>query len=497
MPATPADNKSPTPETLSKRFNLEAKGRDNGEAGEPAQDYSGLDKVEIQVEGHCRSLLDERIQNYHKEINVLEERVDKRFVLSVSPDETVRDRDGNSAEMDTDVSDPHTETACRDLENVITDEGSELKLLRRKAQAAIYELNNFRKEHQLDRDPTVPDSLLQSLGILGIAIAIETVLNGFFFGANVAGGLVQGVGIALLISAVNVIVFGFLGAATYRQIAHRVDLRKFAGILGFIAVILFALGFNFAVAHYRDALPPDYPPETLSAEATEAERQIAECRRGDSDIEASQEALCLVATRTYRLDGFMSYLLLLIGLAACAFGAWEWSRMTDPYSGYGKLGRNHRKTEDELEEQRREVQERLASKWTALQEKQESAFDDPVERFNQTDGAIKKRVKLHNDLLAYSTNLEESCGGAIKIYQDANQNARKDPQSIPSHWNERWKANWKIPGEPPLLSIHPFKQAISQKQREQAILNKQLRAINTCFDKCKKEVEDMTRLKHA
>ena len=201
-------------------------------------------------------------------------------------------------------------------------------------------LINLSRKHQLERTPTIPDSLWKSSGLVAIAIFVETVLNGFFFGANMAGGVSGGVFLAALISAVNVIGFGFLGAATYRQIAHRADLRKLAGILGLVVVIVAALCFNFAVAHYRDALPPDYPPEpeTVSAEATEAERQIAACWRGDSDIEASQEALCLFTTRMYRLDGFMSYLLLLIGLIACAIGAWEGSRMTDPYPGYGKIG---------------------------------------------------------------------------------------------------------------------------------------------------------------
>ncbi len=497
MPAFPSDNQLPTPGKLAKEFNLEAKGQENGEDGYPKQDHTGLDKEESQVEQHCHELLRQRIENYHKEVDVLQQRIDEGFLLPVSPDATVRDQDASSAAIDAAASDPDKEKARLDLENVINTEGPDLKRLKSEAQNAIRELNNFKAEHLLQHTPKVPDSSLQSWGILIGAIAVETVLNGFFFGANMAEGVVGGVFYAALISTVNVIVFGYLGALTYRQIAHRRDLRKFAGILGLVAVIVAALCFNFAVAHYRDALPPDYPPETASVEATEAERQIAACYKGDSDIEASQEAWCLFTTRTYRLDGFLSYLLLLIGLAACVVGAGKLSRMTDAYPGYGKLGRNQLKTGEELGEKRREVLEKLESTWGALREEAESAFDDPVERFKRTDDAVKKRDKLYDHLLAYATNLEESCRGAIKIYRAANQMERQERQPHPPYWDERWKAAWKLPEKPPLLRICGIDYAENLKQRERAILNNRLKAINDCYETCRGDVEAMTKLKFA
>lgn len=505
MSASLSIDQPPDPNTLANlpEFGprgLKGKGRQNGQAGKPTQDQLGLDNVEIRVKVLCDNMLAEKKKSYHQEIDVLNERIDKRFLLSEDSSANVasQDSDESSAVTDAAASDPDVDNARLSLENVISTARHDLKRLQHAAQGAINELNEFRREQHLSHDPKLPGSLLQSWGLLGIALAVETILNGFFFGANLEGALVEGVSIALLISAVNVIVFGFLGAATYRQIAHRLDLRKLFGILGLIAVIIFALCFNFAVAHYRDALPPDQPPapETLSAEATAATRQIANCWRGDGSIEASQEAWCLFTTRSFRLDGFLSYLLFMIGLAACAFGAWEFSRMTDPYPGFGKLGRMKNKTEEELKDEHQLVLERLENRRTMLQEQQKNIDDNPVEQWEQTDNAIRERSRLYEDFCAYATVLEESCRGAIEIYRTANRSERKEQQLTPPHWGERWEANWNLPDEPTLLRICPRNKAETEKQQKNATLIKQLKAINDCFAKCKEDLDQMTYLEY-
>lgn len=504
MPAFLSTDGPPDPYTLANLpafgpQGLKGKGRQNGQFGKPAQNQPGLDDVEISVKGLCDVMLGERRERYRKEIAVLEERIDKRFLLSNAPftNAAVQDSDGNSVVTDAAISDSDMNNARLTLSNVVSNKKPALKRLQNAAQNAIIELNEFGQEHHLRHPPEIPESLLHSWGLLGIAIAVETVLNGFFFGSNMTGGIASGVLIAALISAVNVICFGFLVAATYRQIAHRANLRKFAGFLGLIFVAFSALCFNFAVAHYRDALPPDYPPEQIeSAEATKAERQIAECWRGDSDIEASQEAWCLFTTRQYRLDGFMSYLLFLLGLAACAVGAWEWSRMTDRYPGYGKLGRIQRKTQDELESEHEEVQEKLKSTWETLRKKQDEVPEDPVERWDQADHAIKERSILYEDFRSYVTKLEESCRGAIEIYRTANREERKEQQPVPGHWAEHWEANWELPDEPHPIRICSRERAIAEKKQENKIRSKHLKIIDNYFEKCKQDLEDMTNLYH-
>ena len=55
------------------------------------------------------------------------------------------------------------------------------------------------------------------------------------------------------------------------------------------------------------------------------------------------------------LGGFYSYMLLLVGLAMCAAAAMDWFKTDDPYPGYGKRERHRRKTEERLEQDRREL----------------------------------------------------------------------------------------------------------------------------------------------
>ncbi len=482
---------------------LRGKGAQNGRLGKPSQNHPGLDGVEIMVKGVCQRMLGERMASYTNEIAVLDGRIDKAFIRSASSQSKGEYRDESPSNNDA-ISEIHMKNALQELENIVTNERRNLERSTEKAQGTIDEVNHFKTTHNLKRDPTIPDSLRLSMGLLCIAIAVETVLNGFFFGNNMTGGILSGIFIAALISVVNVIVFGFLGATTYRQISYRIDsLRKLGGIVGLILVIFSALCFNFAVAHYRDALPSDYPPEpeTVSVLASEAEREIASCWRGDRDLqpslESSQEAWCLFLTRRYRLDGFMSYLLFLIGLAACAFGAWECWKMTDPYPGYGKLGRKRQKHEDELEEERREVLERLENKWRELSaEQKNNAFNDPIDRWERTDDAIKTRDKRYKELRTYAGQLEDSCRGAIEIYRTANRGARKEDQPVPPHWDEPWEANFNLPEKPVVLRICSYAEAEKQQKKERDILKKQVEEIRTQLKKCEAEVEDITVLEN-
>ena len=65
--------------------------------------------------------------------------------------------------------------------------------------------------------------------MLLILVVFESLLNGVFFGTNVAGGMVAGMSYAVLISVVNVVVLGFLAAAAVRQMHHRDPRRRVAG----------------------------------------------------------------------------------------------------------------------------------------------------------------------------------------------------------------------------------------------------------------------------
>ena len=92
-------------EQISRQFNLEGKGQENGRYGEPAQDHVGPDEVETQVRDHYSRLLKNSKEEYRRKIEVLEERIDEGFLIPVSSDATIRghEESSNSAGLDTAV----------------------------------------------------------------------------------------------------------------------------------------------------------------------------------------------------------------------------------------------------------------------------------------------------------------------------------------------------------------------------------------------------------
>ena len=109
----------------------------------------------------------------------------------------------------------------------------------------------------------------------------ETLINGFFFGQNVAGSFLGGIGEAVLYSTLNVLVIGGLAGFLFYRFAHPSlpISKRMGGYFGVVLMGISAFFFNLFVGHYRDALDSKYP--------TGGTCNIYEIEQ------AGQEALCL------------------------------------------------------------------------------------------------------------------------------------------------------------------------------------------------------------
>ena len=483
------DNGPPTSAQLAREFNLEDKGRENGRNGEPGLAQTGLDEVEIKVDGHCAKVLDTLRREYGKNVRIQEE---KMYDWCLDGSDVVVSGKG-IAIRDTDTK------ACLELKELVQEETPALQRLQREAQEAIGDMDTFKKNNGLERAADIPDRRIVSWCILILAFMIEVFVNGFFFATRVAGGFLEGFGQALLISFFNVGIVGLLAAIVIRYSRHYRDLPRMAGYIGILVVTVLVVVGNLFAAHYRDALPYDYPPEPSEmATAADLEGTVASCWRGDTADVANAEALCLLTTRWFSLEGFMSYMLMVFGIGFCAVGAWKWGSMDDPYPGYGKRERKRRKTEQELIQYRKQLLKVLTDRWTKLDDKQRVVFDEPLEQRKHTDTAIKERGRLHADFVGDFESLRASCQGAIEIYRTANRQARQDNQPVPSHWTETWRGpDWPHPGELTSLSICSEEKAVKRAQLERAALDKRLKNLSKCYERCKDDVDAMTRLRNA
>lgn len=231
---------TPTAASLVERFKLKERGRERGQDGQPQTGQPTLDNVEMEVVGYCDDLYSKQRNEYHRHRAALEER------LQPPP----ADHGG----------DPLVENTCKEMRDAVAEERPDLSRATREAQSAIGEVNRFKLEQGRNADADYPESRMWHWGILVALIVVESLINGLFFGANVEGGLLAGTSYAVLISVVNVAVLGWVLAAMVRQIQHRDGRRRIGGMAGLVGVLGVALFWNLFVAHYREALPYDYPP---------------------------------------------------------------------------------------------------------------------------------------------------------------------------------------------------------------------------------------------
>ena len=423
---------APTVTELVEQFKLKERARARGRDNRPGPDSRRLDTPETEVVEHCGKLFVDRLTEYNRDRTSLEERM--RGLETAGADAAGRDS--------------MVERACLDMKEAVEEEQTELEDLARKAQQAIGDIHQFRREERLTRDADYPDNRWLLGGFLAVLVLAETGINGLFFGANVSGGMVAGLSYAVLVSVVNVLALGLLAALLLRKTSHRDPLQKMTGWTGLVVVAAVALALNLLVAHYREALADDYPPEPVAevVDSEAADPGIEACWRGPDETDADQEALCLFMQAPVKLGGFYSYLLLLIGILWWLLGAADWFKLDDPYPGYGKRDRRCRRAERDLSDGRAEMLETLKEIHDRVSDDLARTFTDPLDSWQLALNDFGSLERKHRDLAEFSTSLEASVRGALDIYRNVNADHRATPE--PSAWKEPWAAEWKLPRAP-------------------------------------------------
>lgn len=324
---------------------------------------------------------------------------------------------------------------------------------------------------------------------------------------------------------------------------------------GLGVVVVVAVFWNLFVAHYREALPYDYPPapDTLlvaqagmtlpavsqspgadppveqspalqspagqspagqspagpapvtpsavagsptagspTTQTPQADSLPETCWRGPDESDADQEALCLFRASPFGLGGFYSYMLLLIGLAMCAAAAMDWFKTDDPYPGYGKRERHRRKTEERLEQDRRELLADLNELHDDAARKLRNDFRDPVQARQLALSDYTKLHARHTDLWGFARDLAKSCSGALDIYRNANREARSTPE--PQVWHTPWVADWDLPEPPDSSSLMSEAEAEERSRQKHAVLEERERQLRDVHDECCELVNEFTRL---
>jgi hypothetical protein len=280
------------------------------------------------------------------------------------------------------------------------------------------EYERFRERHHLERPARDPARRWTIFGLLFVLIALESVLNGFFFAPGTDYGLIGGVGIAVGISSSNVGLAFALGLWPFRLINYRGMLVKLLGLILSLAGVVALLGLHAFAAHFRDATA--------------------------SGVEhgATAIALAKMTREPWGLADVQSAYLFLLGVVCGGFALWKGYFFDDPYPTYGAQARRLEQARATYAEEHSDLFDEL----DAIKEETVREIDHGVARiplFPQQAATIRaQRAAMLQTFRAYEAAVETAANELLARYRDKNREVRTTEP--PAHFSRRWPLPYRF-----------------------------------------------------
>lgn len=284
----------------------------------------------------------------------------------------------------------------------------------KKAYGEVHaEFERFRKKHRLERPPRAAAGRWTSFGLLFVLVALESVLNGFFFAKGSEFGLVGGIGTAIGISFCNVAFAFVIGLGPFRWVHHRNFAAKLSGLILSIAGVVALIALHTFAAHLRDATA-----------AVGEERAMA------TAIESMMRAPWVVKDHA---SYYLFALGIFFGLGALAKGY----TLDDPYPSYGRHARREVDARTEYSEEHAAVFDEL----DAIKEETVRELDTGIHRlphFPQQAAQIRaQRAAMLQTFRGYEGAVATAANQLLAQYRDKNREHRTT--EAPQHFGHRWQ----------------------------------------------------------
>jgi hypothetical protein len=217
------------------------------------------------------------------------------------------------------------------------------------------ELERFKKENKLYRDPHYPDSPLMNWAILLSILLFEIISNAYFFMAGHPAGFLGAFLQSLLISFCSMCLV-FPTAFFIRQLFHNSIARKAVFIPLTLLACVIIISFNLCVAHLRDIL---------------INNPIGLGGLGNNII------VDRISNGIFNLDSPESYLIFMVLTGLTIIAIIDIFKMDDPYPNFGKLHRLLKESD---------------TKWNEICEIKEKELTDNKENFRNIILELSRKI---------------------------------------------------------------------------------------------------------
>ena len=374
-------------ERLAKDLKLAAEGTKRGESKQPESDAETHDHIEWKAIGRVDGLRRRGLDNFETNHRVYSERLNL----------------ADSARM-------LVETEANDAKARFAEEvkrwRARMVTPRERVQETYRWRTQFRKENKIGLRPAKPASDWPNIiGLALIMILLESAGNAYLFSQNNPLGILGGLIAAFLISFGNVSLSTLPGMATrYINCRGFQNLpKKVAGLLFALFWVGFALSYNAAVAHFRDAV-----------ETTLQWR------------EAGETAIQALIANPVGLNTMESYLLFLLGVFISIVAFLKGYNSSDPYPQYSKVSQDVFDARNDYIGYLEDSIDALAENRDRAVEALRTAREEVTRHISDSVDALFGQKALQANLAHFLEQCDISANYLLAVYRDANKAVRDD-----------------------------------------------------------------------
>jgi hypothetical protein len=371
---------------LVSELRLDERASEDGRANEPAADATAPSLAELDI----RAAIERAARKAHEDYLSQRDLYETRLRLAVTSGEELVQIEAAG------------QSAIADYAAAVVEDRNHLHTLSKEVEDAEQEFHAFRSQHGLRRHPKLVSAqarLLHSLG-LGIIVAIESVINGFFFAKGSSGGIIGGVLQAVVLSVLNVSVAAVYATYGMPRLIYRDIAWRVVGGIASLGYVGYVVALNIAIGHFRDL---------YISSAGNVSLQVLVSR---------------VSRTPLLLDDAASLILVLLGILFGFLSVIDVASMRDRYPGFSAIGQAREDAIRKFAEEKSISLDELRSRRDQAIEQMMAAIELIRVRRHDAGLAANGRARLQANYLAYLDSLSGAYERLVRRHREANRKAR-------------------------------------------------------------------------
>jgi hypothetical protein len=425
---------------LAQNLELEDKGADRGIEGDPKTKSKGFDVIEKTIVDRIKEERKKSNDQYTRQTEICVDRL----------------RELDFEALVTQVQ-ANSRGAIADFDQEARNGKNQLYQLRRELIDASESLDNFKKEHEIDRPAHRQSGIWSTIAILSIIFSIESLANAGLMGDAYETGYIGAFSFAIALGFINVGSGYLAGFYFLRSLYHSTIFRKSLGVIGLISYTGFCIFFNFYVAHVRDALQTGGLDDAL--------KQVWP-RAISGDINFSD---------------FQAPVMLFVGIAFSLMAFIKGFRFDDPFPDYGRRSRQRDECESVYANEAESLSNFLTDRRDQVSDALQDVAQDLSNRRNEYFTISSTLMSLASRFDSHQEHLETAANRLLAIYREANWSTRAGP--APKHFDQEFELD-KLSTEVPLLVEIYTKEKIQELlEKGQKLIEMAIDDVNSSYEK--------------